>query len=177
MSYIFIYFRSLFAIKKSIKWLTKQPVQALEASNQKRRAEKGSAPGLLWNWSKEGPAQVLRHWGTGVLLSDTFVKYALIKGLVDNEVGEEQLSQSPDLNLDQSLAFLVRFILQDIIRIRSPEEMVETFLETSPRLERFVKTARRMLEVLFRQMQVGYYALCSNQHTTHPTKHKHFSPS
>ena len=71
--------------------------------------------------------------------SDSFVKYALIKGLV-----EEQLSQSPELNLDQSLAFLVRFILQDIIRIRSPEELVETFLETSPRLERFVKTARRM---------------------------------
>ena len=33
-------------------------------------------------------------------------KYALIKGLVDNEVREELLSQSPELNLDQSLAFI-----------------------------------------------------------------------
>ena len=38
--------------------------------------------------------------------TDTFVKYALIKGLVDNEVREELLSQSPELNLDQSLAFI-----------------------------------------------------------------------
>ena len=119
----------------------------------------------------------MENYGEQVSYSDSCEKYALLKGLVDSEVGEEQLSQSPELNLDQSLAFLVRFILQDIIRIRSPEELVETFLETSPRLERFVKTARRMLEVLFRQMQVGYYALCSNQHTTHPTKHKHFSHS
>ena len=34
------------------------------------------------------------------------MKYALIKGLVDNEVREELLSQSPELNLDQSLAFI-----------------------------------------------------------------------
>ena len=38
--------------------------------------------------------------------TDTFVKYALIKGLVDNEVRVELLSQSPELNLDQSLAFI-----------------------------------------------------------------------
>merc|ERR1719435_658453 len=36
----------------------------------------------------------------------TFVKYALIKGLVDNEVREELLSQSPELDLEQSLAFI-----------------------------------------------------------------------
>ena len=41
-----------------------------------------------------------------VSYTDTFVKYALIKGLVDNEVREELLSQSPELNLDQSLAFI-----------------------------------------------------------------------
>ena len=37
---------------------------------------------------------------------ERLVKYALIKGLVDNEVREELLSQSPELNLDQSLAFI-----------------------------------------------------------------------
>ena len=38
---------------------------------------------------------------------NTFVKYALIKGLVDNnEVREELLCQSPELNLAQSLAFI-----------------------------------------------------------------------
>ena len=41
-----------------------------------------------------------------VSYTDTFVKYALIKGLVDNEVREELLSQSPELNLAQSLAFI-----------------------------------------------------------------------
>merc|ERR1711888_414056 len=41
-----------------------------------------------------------------VSYTDTFVKYALIKGLADNEVREELLSQSPELNLDQSLAFI-----------------------------------------------------------------------
>ena len=41
-----------------------------------------------------------------VSYSDTFVKYALIKGLEDNKVREELLSQSPELNLDQSLAFI-----------------------------------------------------------------------
>ena len=41
-----------------------------------------------------------------VSYSDTFVKYALIKGLVDNEVREELLSQTPELNLEQSLAFI-----------------------------------------------------------------------
>ena len=41
-----------------------------------------------------------------VSYTDTFVKYALIKGLVDNEVREELPSQSPELNLDQSLAFI-----------------------------------------------------------------------
>ena len=41
-----------------------------------------------------------------VSYTDTFVKYALIKGLVDNEVREELLSQSPEFNLDQSLAFI-----------------------------------------------------------------------
>ena len=44
--------------------------------------------------------------GEQVSYTDTFVKYALIKGLVDNEVREELLSQSPELNLDQSLAFI-----------------------------------------------------------------------
>ena len=44
--------------------------------------------------------------GKQVSYTDTFVKYALIKGLVDNEVREELLSQSPELNLDQSLAFI-----------------------------------------------------------------------
>ena len=41
-----------------------------------------------------------------VSYTDTFVKYALIKGLVDNDVREELLSQSPELNLDESLAFI-----------------------------------------------------------------------
>ena len=41
-----------------------------------------------------------------VSYTDTYVKYALIKGLVDYEVREELLSQSPELNLDQSLAFI-----------------------------------------------------------------------
>ena len=44
--------------------------------------------------------------GEQVSYTDTFVKYALIKGLVDNEVREELLSQSPELNLDPSLAFI-----------------------------------------------------------------------
>ena len=41
-----------------------------------------------------------------VSYSDTFVKYALVKGLADGEVREELLSQSPELNLDQTLAFI-----------------------------------------------------------------------
>ena len=41
-----------------------------------------------------------------VSYTDTFAKYALVKGLVHNEVREELLSQSPELNLDQSLAFI-----------------------------------------------------------------------
>ena len=43
--------------------------------------------------------------GGQVSYTDTSIKYALIKGLVDNEVREDLLSQSPELNLDQSLAF------------------------------------------------------------------------
>ena len=44
--------------------------------------------------------------GEQVSYTDTFVKYALIKGLEDNKVREELLSLSPELNLDQSLAFI-----------------------------------------------------------------------
>ena len=44
--------------------------------------------------------------GEQVSYTDTSVKYALIKGLEDNKVREELLSQSPELNLDQSLAFI-----------------------------------------------------------------------
>ena len=41
-----------------------------------------------------------------VSYTDTFVKYGPIKGLVDSEIREELLSQTPELNLDQSLAFI-----------------------------------------------------------------------
>ena len=41
-----------------------------------------------------------------VSYSETFVKYALIKGLVDNEVWEELLSQTPELSLEQLMAFI-----------------------------------------------------------------------
>ena len=44
--------------------------------------------------------------GEQVSYTDTFVKYALIKGLADDEVREELLSQSPELTLDQSFAFI-----------------------------------------------------------------------
>ena len=41
-----------------------------------------------------------------VSYTDTFVKYGPIKGLVDSEIREELLSQTPELNLEQSLAFI-----------------------------------------------------------------------
>ena len=44
--------------------------------------------------------------GEQVSYTDTFVKYTLIKDLADDEVREELLSQSPELTLDQSFAFI-----------------------------------------------------------------------
>ena len=41
-----------------------------------------------------------------VSYANTFIKYALVKGLFDDEVKEELLSQTPELNLDQSLSFV-----------------------------------------------------------------------
>ena len=59
----------------------------------------------LANVCKLSVTRTAASFGEQVSYTDTSIKYALIKGLAANEVREDLLSQSPELNLDQSLAF------------------------------------------------------------------------